>query len=192
MVLDRNPVVCRPVALNCRWAISHKRNGYSRPSAMMGCCYVGDPTSNCKSKQPPNDRKGAYGDQVNVYRSDGGERAGLRANEKYRGKEREREKSVCSGPTLPTHCYKLRNESTSWAGSSKAWPLARQNLSPPLISAHVVNHNGYGNGPAASLYWSWCVCYQKDFGIRGNQLKKRFLISIIEIPSWRMVELSFS
>ena len=59
---------------------------------MMGCCYVGDPTSNCKSKQPPNDRKGAYGDQVNVYRSDGGERAGLRANEKYRGKERERER----------------------------------------------------------------------------------------------------
>ena len=109
-----------------------------------------------------------------------------------RERERERGKSVCSGPTLPTHCYKLRNESTSWAGSSKAWPLARQNLSPPLISAHVVNHNGYGNGPAASLYWSWCVCYQKDFGIRGNQLKKRFLISIIEIPSWRMVELSCS
>ena len=87
-------------------------------------------------------------------------------------RERERGKSVCSGPTLPTHCYTLRNESTSWAGSSKAWPLARQNLSPPLISAHVVNHNGYGNGPAASLYWSWCVCYQKDFGIKRKPIKE--------------------
>ena len=78
-------------------------------------------------------------------------------------REREREKRLL---------YKLRNESTSWAGSSKAWPLARQNLSPPLISAHVVNHNGYGNGPAASLYWSWCVCYQKDFGIKRKPIKE--------------------